>query len=162
MDDHTINRIMSILETDPDFFVPVRKLWLMLQGEGLALDVEEDELYEWLQADGRFEFIPGVDHTEGFKDEPALAAEMEREMEALGFYSGPRVKLISREMTAADIFAGLARSLSQMNQALQNAWDARPEGDTETEDQMLEILALSQKLDREIRELIEQQEQSNQ
>lgn len=161
MDARTINRIITILETDPDFFVPIKKLWLMLQGEGLALDLEMEDLHAWLQADGRFEFITGVDHTEGFKDDPATAAEMEREMEALGFYSGPRVKLISREMTAADIFAGLSRSLTQMNEALQSAWDTRPEDDPETEDQMLEILALGQKLDREIRELIAQQEQDD-
>ena len=161
MDAHTVNRIINILESDPDFFVPVKKLWLILQGEGLALEIELGDFHDWLESDDRFELVAGVDHTEGFKNDPALAVEMAREMEALGFYSGPRVKLASREMTATDIFAGLAHSLSQMNEALQSAWEARPEGDRETEDQMIEILALGQKLDREIHELIEQQEQDN-
>jgi hypothetical protein len=159
MDDRTVNRIINILESDPDFFVPIKKLWLLLQGEGLALEIELDDFHSWLESDARFELIFGVDHTEGFKDDPALVVEMDREMEALGFYSGPRVKLVSREMTADDVFAGLARSLSQMNEALQSAWEARPESDRETEDQMLEILALGQKLDREIRGLIDPQEQ---
>jgi hypothetical protein len=158
MDARTVSRIVTILESDPDFFVPIKKLWLLLQGEGLALETELDDLHKWLESDDRFELIGGVDDTEGFEDNPALAAEMDREMEALGFYSGPRVKLASRELTPADIFTGLARSLSQMNEALQSAWAARPEGDQETEEQMLEILALGQKLDRELRELIEQQD----
>ncbi len=158
MDILMMDRIISILETDPDFFVPVKKLWLTLQGEGMALDLELEDFLSQLQADTRFEFIPGVDHTEGVEDDPAIAAEIGREMEALGFYSGPRVKLASREMTAADIFAGLARSLNRMNEALQHAWEARPEADQETEDQMLEIMALGQKLDRELREIIAQQD----
>lgn len=154
MDTLATNRVINILETDPDFFVPVKKLWLMLQGEGLALDLELEDFLSQLQADARFEFIPGIDHTEGIEDDPTIAAEVAREMEALGFYSGPRVKLASREMTAADIFAGLARSLNRMNEALQHAWEARPEGDQKTEDQMLEIMALGQRLDRELREII--------
>lgn len=158
MDALVMDRIISILETDPDFFVPVKKLWLMLQGEGLALDLELDDFLRQLQADARFEFTPGVNHTEGFEDDPATAAEVAREMEALGFYSGPRVKLVAREMTAADIFACLMRSLNRMNEALQQAWEARPEGDQETEDRLLKIMALGQKLDRETREIIAQQD----
>ena len=158
MDNRTITRAIEILETDPDFYVPVKKLWLMCQGEGLGLDLESDDFHRMLVDDERFEFTPGVDHTEGFEDDPEFAAEMEREMEALGFYSGLRVKLVSREMIAEDVFAAMARSLTRMNEALQGAWETRPEGDQETEDQLLDILAAGQKLEREIQELIEQQE----
>ena len=159
MDNRTITRVIEVLETDPDFFVPVKKLWLMLQGEGLALDVELEDFYHMLLDDERFELTPGVDHKEGFEDDPEFAEEMEREMEALGFYTGPRVKLISREMTAENVFAAMARSLARMNDALQGAWDTRPEGDQDLEDQLLDILAAGQKLEREIHGLIEQYEQ---
>jgi hypothetical protein len=37
MDKPTEQRLIEILETDPDFYVPIKKLWLMLQTEGLAL-----------------------------------------------------------------------------------------------------------------------------
>jgi hypothetical protein len=161
MDDRTITRTIEILEIEPDFFVPVKKLWLMLQGEGLTPDIELEDLHRTLADDARFEFTPGVDHKEGLEDDPELAEEMEREMEALGFYSGPRVKLVSREMTAEDIFAAMARSLTRMNEALQGAWEARPKGDQETEDQLLDILAAGQKLDREIQGLIEQQQEQS-
>jgi len=156
MDTHTITRIIEILEMEPDFFVPVKKLWQELREEGLVPDIELKGFHRLLADDARFEFAPGVDYKEGI-DDPELAQEMEREMEALGFYSGPRVKLTSREMTAEDVFAAMSRSLARMNQALQGAWETRPEGDREVEDQLLDILATGQKLEREIRGLIDQQ-----
>jgi hypothetical protein len=157
MDNHVIARVIEILETDPDFFVPVKKLWLMLQGERLALDIELDDFHLTLVADERFEFTPGADYSDEFEEDPEYAEDMEREMEALGFYSGPRVKLASREMAAEDVFAAMARSLTRMNEALQGAWETRPEGDQEIEDQLLDILAAGQKLEREIQGLIDQQ-----
>lgn len=157
MDNHVMTRIIEILETDPGFFVPVKKLWLMLQGEGLALDIALEDFHSMLVADERFEFTPGTDYTEEYEEDPEVAKDMEREMEALGFYSGPRVKLASREMAAEDVFAAMTRSLTRMNEALQGAWETRPEGDQEIEDQLLDILAAGQKLEREIRDLIDQQ-----
>ena len=158
MDAPLIARTIEILETDPDFFVPLKKLWLMLQGEGLALDIEMDDLGRMLREDERFEFTAGIDHTQGFDDTPGLADEMRQEMEMLGFYGGERVKLASREIRAEDIFAAMARSMTRMNEALQGAWDARPEGDREIEDQLIDILAVGQKLERELGNLVEQQE----
>jgi hypothetical protein len=163
MDHRILTQVIEILENDPDFYVPVKKLWLMLQGQGLALDVELEDFYRQLTDDERFEFTPGVDQHEGFEDDPEFAEEMEREMEALGFYSGPRVKLVSREMTADVVFDAMAHSLTRMNEALQGAWETRPEGDPELEGQLLDILAAGQKLEREVHELIDQQpEQSDQ
>ena len=78
-------------------------------------------------------------------------------MENLGFYSGPRIKLASREMTVEAIFEGMLRSLTRMNQALQSAWETRPSEDQETEDQLLEILAAGQRLECEIETLVNQQ-----
>ena len=162
MDTHTITRIIEILEMEPDFFVPVKKLWLELREEGLVPDIELEDFHRLLADDARFEFAPGPDYKEGI-DDPELALEMEQEMETLGFYSGPRVKLTSREMTAEDVFSAMSRSLARMNKALQGAWETRPEGDREVEDQLLDILATGQKLEREIRGLIDQQtEQTDQ
>jgi len=151
MDERAMARVVEVLETDPDFYVPVKKLWLMLQGEGLILDLDLDAFQAQLEADDRFEFIEGVDHAEGFEDD----SEFEAEMEALGFFSGPRVKLVAREMTAEDVFAGLTRSLRQLNEALRGAWETRPEDDPEAEEMLLETLALAEQLEREIYEIIE-------
>jgi hypothetical protein len=159
MDDLVTTRIIEELEADPDFYVPVKKLWLMVQGEGLAQDVELEDFHRMLADDERFEFTPGVDHREKLDTEDEIAEEMEHELEALGFYSGPRVKLVSREMTAEDVFAAMARSLARMNEALQGAWETRPEDDQAVEDQLLDILAAGQKLEREIKDLIDQHEE---
>ena len=59
-------------------------------------------------------------------------------------------------MTAEDVFAAMAHSLERMNEALRGAWDTRPEGDQEVEDQLLDILAAGQKLEREIHGLMDQ------
>jgi hypothetical protein len=160
MDDNISSRVIEILETAPDFFVPVKKLWLMLQGEELALNLPLADFHKMLLNDKRFEFVPSVEHTREFEDDPEFAREMEREMESMGFYSGPRVKLVSREMTPEDVFDAMTRSLTRMNEALQGAWETRPEDDQMLEDQLLDILAAGQKLEREIKELVELQEQN--
>lgn len=159
MGKHILARTIELLENDPDFFVPVKKLWLTLREERLAIDIDLPSFYTMLLHDEQFEFTPGIDHKEGIA--VPFEEEIETEMEALGFYSGPRVKLTSREMTAEDIFAGLAQSLTRMNKALQNAWDSRPEQDQETEDQLLEILAAGQKLEREVQGLFKEHEQDD-
>ncbi|MCK4315131.1 MAG: hypothetical protein KAX24_05110, partial [Anaerolineae bacterium] len=64
-------------------------------------------------------------------------------------------------MAAEDIFAAMARSLARMNEALQGAWETRPEDDQETEDQLLDILAAGQKLEQGIQGLVERQEKKD-
>jgi hypothetical protein len=155
MHDATLKRVIEILESDPDFYVPVKKLWLMLQQEGLEVDAEMENFSNYLRTDARFEFASGIDLGDRSLP-PELCMQEEQQMEALGIFGGPRVKLVTREMTVEDIFTGLSNSLKCMNDALQSAWDTRPEGDQETEDQLLEILAAGQKLEREIQELLSQ------
>lgn len=89
MDKPTEQRVIEILETDPEFYVPVKKLWLMLQAEGLALDLELEEFQAQLEADDRFEIEEFDDSLPG---EPEEVAEIERSLESLGFFGGPRVK----------------------------------------------------------------------
>jgi hypothetical protein len=149
MDKSTLARVVEILETDPDFYVAVKKMWLTLQEEGLARDLDLGTFHGQLEADGRFEFMEEVE------DDPAFAAEMQREMESLGLFSGPRVKLATREMTAEDVFAGLSRSLEQLNAALRGAWEVRPEENAEAEDLLRDALAMSEQLEREVQEMIE-------
>lgn len=153
MDPKTEQRLIEILETDPDFYVPIKKLWLTLQAEGLPLDMDLDEFRAWLEADTRFEI---EDFDDSLPGDPEEVAEIERELEELGFFGGPRVKLASREMTAEDIFAGLLRSLERMNWALRGAWETRPVGDRETEEQLLDALALGQEMEDEIRRIMEE------
>ena len=163
MDNRAFTRAIEILETDDEFFVPLKKLWLILQNEGLV-DDDLKGFQNTLQADERFEFTSGVNHRERLDGVGGqeYADEMEQEMETLGFYGGPRVKLVSRDLSPEDVFSAMARNLIRMNKALQSAWEMRPGDDTELEDQLLDILAAGQKLEREISTLIEQQKQDSQ
>jgi signal transduction histidine kinase len=163
MDNRAITRVIEILETDDEFFVPLKKLWQILQKEGLV-DDDLEGFHNALQADDRFEFTSGVSHRERFEiaGGQEYAEEMEQEMEALGFYGGPRVKLVSRALSVEDVFAAMARNLIRMNEALQGAWETRPGDDPELEGQLLDILAAGQKLEREISALIEQERQDSQ
>lgn len=155
MDEQSVARIIEVLETDPDFFVPVRRLWSILQEEGLALNTPLQSLADELSVDERFEFIPEMlIGEEGWQP----LQEME-EQDSSESREGPRVKLVSREMTAEDIMIAMARSLTQMNDAIRHAWDARPAGDLETESQMLEILSAGQQMEQEIQDLIEKHQQ---
>lgn len=146
MDDRALARAVELLETTPDCFVPLEELWLTLQEEGLAPDTDLDAFRAALLADERFEFVSEAGpHEAGVETTTRMAEE----------YQTTHVKLASREMTPQDIFTAMARSLARMNAALQDAWAARPEGDQDTEDQMLELLAAGQALEREIHGLIE-------
>ena len=80
MNDRVIAHAVEILETDPDFFVPVKKLWLMLQEKELAMGIELEGFHRMLMDDKQFEFTPGMDHKEEFEDDPELVENMERDM----------------------------------------------------------------------------------
>jgi hypothetical protein len=148
MSNPIIERVIEILETDPDFYVPVKKLWLMLRSEGLIGDTELSKLQTMLQTDGRFEFIEPTDHSTDPEHSPTVQAEME----ALGFFGGPRVKLISREISNEDILAALASHVDRLNEALRAAWETRPE-DSQVEVDLMQLLMASQRLGKEMNKL---------
>jgi hypothetical protein len=152
LDNRIATRIIDILENKPGFFVPIRDLWRQLEEEGLKIDLEE--LQRALLTDDRFEITSGMDRKGEFQAGPDSAEGMADS----NLSREPCVKLVSREMTTEDIFAGMLRSLERMNQALRSAWNARPTEDQETEDQLLEILAAGQQLEREIQALVVQQD----
>jgi len=157
MDDQAVARVVDILETDPDFYVPVKKVLLTLQGEGLASGLDLRAFTALLAADNRFEFIDGIDYGEGFEDDPDAPSHMTQGMEARGFFSGPRVKLLSRQMGAEDVIGGLSRSLGQLNLALRGAWETRPAGDDTTEKMLRDALAMAEDLEREVKNILEEQ-----
>ncbi|MGD1992143.1 MAG: hypothetical protein PVI59_03010 [Anaerolineae bacterium] len=154
MDEATDRRLVEILEGDPDFYVPVKKLWLMLQGEGLAQDLELEAFHAQLVGDSRFEFIDDVDQAVRVEDDPELMARMQM----AGLFDGPRVKLIARQMTTEDVLDGLRRSLRQLNEALQGAWASRPEGDEASTEMLRDILEMAEQLEREVDDVLDDDE----
>ncbi|MDH7484642.1 MAG: hypothetical protein QHJ81_00015 [Anaerolineae bacterium] len=139
----------DVLGSGEDILVPVKQLWLDMQRQRIGTGLSVEAFTALLEADGRFEFFEGVDHGEGDEEERAL-------MEELGFYSGPRVKLADRELTAEYVARMLRQSTQNMLEALEGAWEVRPTDDPEAEQQLLEILTLAQQLKHEVDTALEE------
>jgi hypothetical protein len=150
-----LNEAERILASDKDVIVPVKKIWEAVEKQGRSQGFEIPALPDFtalLEGDMRFEFLASLDENgEPPEDLPREGTDQEEELESLGFYSGDRVKLRSVELTP-EVIGGLIRKKVDMTMdALARAWERRPEGDAETEDQLLDILAKTQKLQREVK-----------
>jgi len=150
-----LNEAERILASDKDVIVPVKKIWDAVQKQGRAQGFDIPALPDFtalLEGDTRFEFLPSLDENgEPIEDNLRDGTDQEEELESLGFYSGDRVKLRSVELTP-EVIGGLIRQkVDKTMDALARAWERRPEKDPDTEDQLLDILAKTQKLQREVK-----------
>ena len=155
MYERCLNEAERILAVEKDVIAPVKKVWKEVEKQGHRQGFEVPTLADFsamLEGDSRFEFVP----THNFGEEPLEEGERddsieEAELETLGFYAGDRVKLRSVELTPEIIGDLIRRKVDLTMTALTKAWEARPQGDQEAEDQLLEILAKTQKLQREVK-----------
>jgi len=150
-----LNEAERILASDKDVIVPVKKIWQEVQKQGKVQGYEIPPLADFtalLEGDSRFEFMPSHDEDgEPFEEVAADDEREEAELETLGFYSGDRVKLRRVELTPEVIGGMIRRKVDMTMVALTRAWERRPGGDQGTEDQLLDILARTQKLQREVK-----------
>ena len=107
-----------------------------------------EKLTAKLRTDGRFLLF---DTRESGLAEELKPLMSEEEMEAAGFYTGPRIMLKSRISSRKEVVRFLLKKADQTFRTLQKAWDVRPEGDEVVEDQFLEALSKAQRLQRELR-----------
>lgn len=142
------NRAAAILAHHPDIIVPVAQLWRDLQVEGLTTALPLEDFIGLLEADPRIEFLDDIDFGDG---DP----EMAQVMDALGFVSGPRVKLAARELTAEHVAHMLDRSTQRLVDALKEAWNLRPVGDPETDLELLLAIEAAEELQRSVRAAFE-------
>ena len=147
-----IQWVRAYLEQDEDIIVPVKKMWnewYAAQGTpSLA------EFTRIVLSDELVEEMPGVDHTghmEGMS--PEEREESERDMEAHGHYSGPRVKLKARQITREHVARMLKKHNDRMEWALQQARAAMPENASEAQEgNLIDAIQLARKLRRDLRE----------
>lgn len=155
MYERCLNEAERILAAEKDVIVPVKKIWKQVEKQGKSQGFEVPALVDFsalLEADRRFEFMPSHElGEEPFNNVGVEDPTEEAELENLGFYSGDRVKLRKVELTPELIGDMIRRKVDMTMHALTQAWEKRPEGDQETEDQLLEILAKTQKLQREVK-----------
>ena len=152
MSSELLEWVHTYLEQDEEIVVPIKKMWneWQITHTGLALDV----FIALLLADERFEDVGGVDHTEGMEwMTPEEMAEYVRDMEEVGFFSGPRLKLKSRELTLEHITNMIKKHNDRMEEALRQARATMPdEVDEQEEGQLIEIMALAEQLRQHLRE----------
>jgi hypothetical protein len=146
----------KILASDKDIIVAVKRLWSEVAriGEGQGFEVPKfPDFSAMLEGDPRFEFLPFHKSVTEDLEDPAPDDDSpdEVEMEQLGFFSGDRVKLRNVKLNPQLLGTIIRSKVDRTMNALTKAWEARPEGDRETEDRLLEILASTQKLQREVK-----------
>lgn len=150
------NAIEDILRYHKDVIVSVREIYNILVKDYNYIGLEEEELVDVMLGDPRFEYIEMPDYFEKFNDkEKVIFGEQKIFIEDMGFYSGPRVKLASVEIEYEKIVEILGRKVDTMMEILIALWDKRPADDDHTEDQLLDILAKAQRMQREIKSLTE-------
>ena len=155
MYERCLNEAERILASEKDVIVPVKKIWDAVDKQGKKQGFEIPALADFtalLEGDARFEFMPSLNENGEPADEaPREESDQQEELESLGFYSGDRVKLRSVELTPEVIGGLIRRKVDMTMDALTKAWARRPEGDQDAEDQLLDILAKTQKLQREVK-----------
>ncbi len=138
MDEPTRARMIAILESAPEIYLPIGRLLAMLQEDGLASGLDLAAFSAVLRADPLFEVLEAGGPDRGAGEKAPAAAT-------------PGVKLAARALTPEALMTALAHNLAQLNDALLRAWDGRPAGDPETEAMLLEVLARAEELGKEIR-----------
>ncbi len=146
-----IEWVRGYLEHDEDIIVPIKKLW----NESSAAQGTPPlgEFTRIVLSDDRIEEMRGVDHTRHMEGmSPEEREEYERDMEAHGFYSGPRVKLRSRQITKEHITRMLKKHNDRMESALQEARAVMPDDANEAEEgNLIDVIMLARKFRRDLR-----------
>src|SRR5689334_21791006 len=138
MSDEILDWVRAYLERDEDIVVPVKKMW-----NEWHLSYPETPLDEFtaaILADEQVEHMASVDHN--------------RDKEALGYFSGPRVKLKSREITAEHIANMLKKHTDRMEQALHDARSSMPEDISEPDEgRLIDAIVMTRKLKKMLRKI---------
>jgi len=153
MSSELLDWVYAYLERDEEIVVPIKRMW----NEWHALHPEPslEDFTALLLADDRFEEMDGVNHTEGLAwESPEELDEYVRDMEAVGFFSGPRLKLKARELTLEHITRMIKLHNDRMEAALRQARAVMPDDVSEEEEgQLIDIIALAQELRQQLREV---------
>ena len=146
-----IEWVRAYLEKDEDIIVPIKKMWNEWSAARGTPSLAE--FTRIVLSDDRIEEMRGVDHTRRMEGMSAQEREeYERDMEARGFISGPRVKLKSRQITKEHIARMLKKHNDRMERALQQARAAMPEDVSEADEgRLIDATQLARKLRRDLR-----------
>ncbi len=144
----------TILESHEDIIVPVKKLWVEYCKKASGVSLED--FTRILRDDARFEFMPDVNPRAARESVDAgESPESAGEMEEIGFFAGPRVKLRSRAITPAHIELMLKKHTDRMIASLWSAYDVRPADMSDAEEgDLMELIARAKELQLEIEDAL--------
>ncbi len=154
MENQLLPLILASLKEEKDFVVAAKKIWKKIKAQPPWEKLSFEEFLDTAQKSPEIDVIGSADENP-FKDSGLTKEEMEkevREMEKMGYYFGPSLVLKSHVPTPEELAGFLQSKVDQAYDTLLKAWENRPTGDPESEDQLLSILAEVQKLRREIRQ----------
>jgi hypothetical protein len=154
MNDPFLDAAENLLANDPDVVVSIKKLWT-LSSETLAnrTPVTLEEFTRAIVHDDRFELISG-EWADPVPGAPALSGSNQENSDAVKEGPAGHVKLQRIQITPALLTSIMSRKVDSTLDALMRAWDMRPEGDTETENQLLQILSEVKKLQNDLQTLL--------
>lgn len=153
MNNNILDLIISPLETEPDFYIPIKKLWNVLK-RGCNFEVPPfDEFITLIRKDGRF--IVESTGNAPWEEDPEETAQMEE----LNYYAGPKVRLSSRLPTKNDMERIVLKQTQRIIDSLVKAYENRPEDlPEEDECQLIETMAKTKKLKEEIQKAFKEDE----
>ena len=151
MSSELLDWVYTFLEQDEDIIVPIKKMWN--EWHRSHAEPSLDDFTTMLLADDLIEEMEGVDHTEGYEwMDPEELDEFMLDMEAIGYYSGPRIKLKSRELTLEHISHMLKKHNDRMEMSLRQARASMPDDVSEEEEgQLIDIMVTAAEFRRHLR-----------
>jgi len=144
MKDPITMRAAHILAQSSHILIPLEDLYDELLDEGLMAWINPDMFEYLIASDKTFEIIDGLEELEMLS--PLLRAELRVQ----GFWSGPLVMLRQWLAVPHLVLEDLLAHFRDMSSALETAWQTRPADDPVTEVELLNMLLMSDMLEREI------------
>ena len=144
-----MDRAEWLLEEEESFIVSVQRLLDMLEKRFGPVRLEYEDFVLRLESDSRFRVMR--EHYRGDAPDPE-AIPVDRSIAA--FTEGTRVMLKERIPTRKEVVAFLLKKADTTFDTLKKAWDVRPPDDEVMEDQLLQALAKTQRLQRELRDIL--------
>ena len=146
-----LDAIVPELESTPDFYVSARKLWKGLRGQPELTVPDFAEFVALIRAEERF--VVEETGEAPWEEDPDETAQMEE----LGYYTGPRVRLASRVPTKEDMKRMVLKHAQKIIDNLIRAYDARPPDLPEEEEaQLFQAMIKAKKLKEEVEKAFEE------
>ena len=148
MKDRIKEKVTELLVHADFFMMPLE--WVterLSEDPEIDLEFTDDSLFTIIQEYEEFRLFESP--------EVELSAAMkgfisQEELKKMGFCNSRRVMLKERTPSKTELIEFLLNKANQTFETLKKAWDIRPDNNQEIEDQLLQALAKSQKLQREL------------